>query len=349
MRNHRIGVIGLGKIAEDQHLPVIAANPAFELAAVSSLRGIKPAGEALAFRRHEELLANTPGLDAVAICTPPLARYAIARDALRAGVNVMLEKPPAATLSELFDLRRIADEHGRVLMTTWHSQYNAGVDEAKRLLAGKRVTRLFVNWKEDVRKWHPGQEWIWKAGGFGVFDPGVNAFSIVTKIMPEPVFVTSAELLFPANAEAPIAASLRFRSGGREDGFSAELDWRPIDQDVWEITVETEDGAEVQLSSGGARLAVDGRLAAEEKPAEYEAIYAHFDRLLREGRSHVDAAPFQLVADAFMIGRRRAVEAFSGLSGRRLSASSSGKRSANRGPSGDSFPGARVKPERDTP
>lgn len=312
MKKHRIGVIGLGKIAEDQHLPVIAANPAFELAAVSSLRGIKPAGEALAFRRHEELLANTPDLDAVAICTPPLARYAIARDALRAGVSVMLEKPPAATLSELFDLRRIADDEGRVLMTTWHSQYNAGVDEARRLLAGKQVTRLFVNWKEDVRKWHPGQEWIWKAGGFGVFDPGVNAFSIVTKIMPEPIFVTSAELLFPASTEAPIAANLNFRSGDRDSGFSAELDWRPIDWEVWEMTVGTEDGAELRLSSGGARLSVDGKLAVEETPAEYEAIYAHFDRLLREGRSHFDAAPFQLVADAFMIGRRREVEAFSG-------------------------------------
>ena len=46
---HRIGVIGLGKIAQDQHLPVIAKSAAFELAAVSSQRGLT-AGEALAFR-----------------------------------------------------------------------------------------------------------------------------------------------------------------------------------------------------------------------------------------------------------------------------------------------------------
>ena len=123
-----------------------------------------------------------------------------------------------------------------MLLTTWHSQYNAGVDEAKRLLAGKRVTRLFVEWKEDVRKWHPGQAWIFQAGGFGVFDPCINALSIVTKIMPEPVAVTARELFFPANADAPIAANLTFSCGGRTDGFSAETDWRPIERDIWEIT-----------------------------------------------------------------------------------------------------------------
>jgi D-galactose 1-dehydrogenase len=309
MVRYRIGVIGLGKIARDQHLPVIAKNSQFELAAVASQRGLT-VGKALAFRDHQDLLAKTPDLDAVAICTPPQARQAIARDALLAGKHVMLEKPPTATLSELADLERLAAEKGLVLMTTWHSQYNAAVDEAKRRLRGKRVTRLFIDWKEDVRKWHPGQAWIFHAGGFGVFDPGINALSIVTNIMPEPVFVTGAELFFPSNAEAPIAANLAFSCGGRGDGFSAEMDWRPIERDVWEITVETDAGETLHLSSGGARLDVNGKVAVEELPAEYEAIYEHFDRLLDAGESYVDAAPFQLVADAFMIGKRREVEKF---------------------------------------
>jgi D-galactose 1-dehydrogenase len=309
MGKHRIGVIGLGKIAQDQHLPVIAKSVSFELAAVSSQRGLK-AGGALAFRDHRALLDQTPQLDAVAICTPPQVRHQVARDALLAGKHVMLEKPPAATLSELADLERLADEKGLVLFTTWHSQYNQAVDEAKRLLAGKRVTRLFVEWKEDVRKWHPGQAWIFRAGGFGVFDPCINALSIVTKIMPEPVAVTGGELFFPENAEAPIAARLTLSCGGRTEGYAVDTDWRPIAKDVWQISIETHDGTKLHLSAGGAKLSVDGRVAAEQSPAEYEAIYAHFDTLLSERRSHVDYAPFQLVADAFMVGRRSEVEAF---------------------------------------
>jgi len=305
----RIGVIGLGKIAQDQHLPVIAASGDFTLAAVASQRGL-PAGQALAFRSHTELLAATPELAAVAICTPPQVRYAIAREALEAGVHVLLEKPPTATLAELADLQHLAGERGRVLMTTWHSQYNSGVDEAQRLLTGKRVTRLFVEWKEDVRKWHPGQRWIFTAGGFGVFDPGINALSIVTKIMPEPVFVRAAELVFPENAEAPIAADLDFALAGRDGEFRAAFDWRPIEREVWEITIETEHGDSLHLAGGGARLSVNGTVVADERPAEYEAIYAHFAALIEAGRSHIDPAPLRLVADAFLLGRRRVTEAF---------------------------------------
>jgi len=310
MARHRIGVIGLGKISQDQHLPVIAKSSSFELAAVSSQRGLT-AGDAMPFRDHRELLAKSPDLDAVAVCTPPQARHAIAREALSAGKHVMLEKPPAATLSELADLERLAKAKNLVLMTTWHSQYNRGVDEAKRLLAGETVTRLFVEWKEDVRKWHPGQAWIFRAGGFGIFDPCINALSIVTKIMPEPIAVTGAELFFPANADAPIAANLTFTCGGRSEGFSAETDWRPIERDIWEISIETADGSALKLSAGGAKLAVNGKTVVEEEPQEYEAIYEHFDRLLEAGERHVDYAPFQLVADAFMVGTRKEVEAFS--------------------------------------
>lgn len=307
----RIGIVGLGKIAQDQHLPVIAGSPAFQLAAVASQRGLT-AGAARAYRDHRAMLSDTPDLDAVAICTPPLHRHAIARDALLAGKHVMLEKPPAATLSELADLERLAAERGLVLMTTWHSQYNAGVDEAKRLLAGKAVTRLFVEWKEDVRKWHPGQAWIFAAGGFGVFDPGINALSIVTKIMPQPLFVRDATLSFPANADAPIAAALTFASEVDGADLGAVFDWRPIATDIWEIAVETADGLKLHLAAGGARLSVDGKEAVAETPAEYESIYAHFAELLAQGRSYVDPAPIRLVADAFMLGKRREVAAFEG-------------------------------------
>jgi D-galactose 1-dehydrogenase len=309
VKTHRIGVIGLGKIAQDQHLPVIAGSPAFELAATASQRGLQ-AGDALAFTDHASLLADTPDLEAVAICTPPQARHAIARAALEAGVHVMLEKPPTATLSQLSDLHDLAKERGLVLMTPWHSQYNAGVDEAKRRLAGRRVSRLFIDWKEDVRKWHPGQAWIFQPGGFGVFDPGINALSIVTKIMPETIALTGAELFFPTDAGAPIAANLAFSMAGRTGAFTAEMDWRPIEREIWEITVEAADGLTVHLAAGGARLSVNGEAILDEKPREYEAIYEHFGRLLEAGASHVDAEPLQLVADAFLVGSRSEVARF---------------------------------------
>lgn len=300
---YRIGIVGFGKIAQDQHWPAITANPAFNLAGVVNPRAPAPDGVPC-FGDHHAMLAALPDLDAVAICTPPLPRHAIARDCLLAGKHILLEKPPAATLSELVDLERLADRQNRVLYATWHSRHAAAIEEARRRLAGRAVKGLSIVWKEDVRRWHPGQQWIWEAGGFGVFDPGINALSIATYIMPVPLFVRRAELLFPANRDTPIAANLDLG-----EGFTAALDWRQAGEQIWEIEAEA-DAFHLKLSNGGSRLEIDGTLIIDEKPAEYEAIYRRFDELLAECRSDVDADPFRLVADAFMIGRRVVVDPF---------------------------------------
>jgi D-galactose 1-dehydrogenase len=305
----RLGIIGLGKIAQDQHLPVVAKSGDFELAAVVSSRGGH--GDVPAFRTPGELFRSGVKLDAVSLCMPPEPRFAIARDALDAGLHVLMEKPPTPTVGELDAITAHAERKGRILFTTWHSQYNAAVDEAKRLLAGKTVSRLHVNWKEDVRHWHPGQEWIWAPGGFGVFDPGINAFSIVTKILPQPVFVEACVLETPANKSTPIAAHIGFKpSWAGKAELTAELDWRQTGEQSWNIDVETADGLKLQLRKGGTELHVAGELRTAAPSEEYEAIYVHFAELLKSGKSHVDGAPLQLVSDCFMMGRRTETEAF---------------------------------------
>jgi D-galactose 1-dehydrogenase len=307
---YRIAIIGMGKIAHDQHVPVIAKNPNFELAAVVSQRGVHPPGVPV-FVSSRELYEKTRSLDAVAVCTPPAVRHALAREALAAGKHVLLEKPPTPTLSELFDLESAAQTAKRVLFTTWHSQYNAAVAEAKTRLARSAIRSLDVEWKEDVRRWHPGQEWIWQPGGFGVFDPGINALSIVTAIMPSGILVKSAELYVPRNRQTPIAASLALELADNPAGrLQAEFDWRQTGEQSWNITIETAEGRLLCLKSGGARLEIDGKMFVDAPPEEYERIYERFAKLLAAGESDVDPAPLRLVADAFMLGRRVEVEPF---------------------------------------
>lgn len=309
MRVWNVAIIGLGKIAHDQHVPVIAGNKAFQLVATTSQRGLSVAGVPT-FKTPAEMYRAIPDIDAVAVCTPPQVRHATAHDALAAGKHVMLEKPPAATLSELHDLVVFAGESGKVLFTTWHSQYNAAVAATRRALAGKTVKRMAVNWKEDVRRWHPGQKWIWTSGGFGVFDPGINALSIVSRIMPTAIFVKSADLTFPANCDAPIAARLAFSTGSANETLTADFDWRQTGPQTWEIVIETGDGEKFHLENGGAKLTHNGKLAVEEKASEYEQIYGRFREILDAGESDIDVSPFRLVADAFLVGRRIETEPF---------------------------------------
>ena len=77
--------------------------------------------------------------------------------------------------------------------------------------------------------------------GFGVFDPGINALSILTRILPRPFFLTAAELSFPRNRAAPIAADLVF-SDDAGTAIRAEFDWRQTGPQTWDIRVETDAG-----------------------------------------------------------------------------------------------------------
>ena len=302
----RIAIVGLGKIARDQHIPAIRGNGNFDIAATVSPHS--PPMEGIPqFASIEELLEKGPAVDAVALCTPPQVRYDIAVTALKAGMHVFLEKPPGATLAEVEALKDRADKVGVTLFASWHSRFAAGVAPARAWLAERTVKSAKIVWREDVRVWHPGQDWIWQPGGLGVFDPGINALSIITHILPRPMFLKDATLSLPANRAAPIAADIDFQDTAGAP-IHMDLDWRQTGPQSWDITVET-DAGELKLSSGGAVLTLPSGTERNEDLA-YAGLYARFANLIRGGRSDVDVAPMRLVADAFLRGKRETVDEF---------------------------------------
>jgi len=305
MQPIRIAIIGFGKIAADQHVPAIKANPRFELAATSSRSG---QGVGQCFTDWCKLIREVEGLQAVAITTPPGPRYEIARECILAGLHCLLEKPPTAGLSQIADLACLAEADQSSLYTTWHARHHPAVDAAAKALAGKRISSMEIVWHEDVHKWHPGQQWVWEPAGFGVLDPGINAFSIATRIFPGSLFVRDAALSIPADAQTPIAAEVTLGSPEADGPLSASLDWRRTGGEEWTISVKTSDGVDLKLEDGGSKLSLNGVPQAAEGPGEYPDIYRHFVDLIDERRSDVDVAPFRLAADCLMIGRRTQVE-----------------------------------------
>lgn len=301
----KLALVGIGKIALDQHVPALASSPDFDLVATVSRAGTVPGVPA--YTTLKAMFAAHPEVEVVSLCLPPVPRFEAAAEALRAGRHVMLEKPPGATLAEVHALEGMAAARGLTLYATWHSRMARGVAQAKAWLAGRQVTAARIDWREDVRKWHPGQDWVFEPGGMGVFDPGINALSILTEILPAPVHLTGAVLKFPANRQTPIAADLTF-SGGVTAGF----DWRQEGPQTWDILVDTADGARMALRLGGNVLEVEGQAVAgaADIMGEYPALYAEMARLVREGRSEVDLSPMVHVADAMTLGRREVVEDF---------------------------------------
>jgi D-galactose 1-dehydrogenase len=306
MTNLRLAIVGFGKIATTRHMPAIAATSGFELVAIADPKAKSP--DVPNFPSLQALLRDGPPIDAVTLCTPPQVRSAQARLALEAGMHVMLEKPPGATVSEIAPLLSVAQAAKRTLFATWHSRFAPAVEPARELLAKRSIKSVMIIWKEDVRVWHPGQDWIFAAGGFGVFDPGINALSILTRILPRPVFVTRAELGFPANREAPIVVEMDM-SDAAGLAIKVEFDFRQAPPQTWDIRIETDRGPLV-MSGGGAKMSDGDTGVVDAMKEEYPALYRRFVELASKGECDVDLAPLQIVADAFLLGRRRNVEAF---------------------------------------
>jgi D-galactose 1-dehydrogenase len=302
----KLGLVGFGKIARDQHLPAIAAAEGAELTAVAS-RNARADG-VNGYPDLDAMLASEPRLDAVILCQPPAVRFGAAQKALLAGKHVFLEKPPGATVREVEILSAHARAMGVTLFTSWHSRFGAAVPAAKEWLRDNPPIRLTIDWKEDIRVWHPGQDWILGAGGFGVFDPGINALSILTHLLDDPVHVKAAMLETPENRGAPIAAKLNMATSGGVP-IIADLDFLQTGPQSWDIIAEATNGT-MALSRGGNALSVNGVAQDVGAEGEYPAMYRHFVELVRSRTSDVDLAPLQLVVDAFMLGKNSLVEAF---------------------------------------
>ncbi len=305
MNRISIGLVGIGKIARDQHIPALTRGGEFDLAATASRNGRVDGVEA--HESVEALIAARPDIAAISLCTPPAGRFEQAMAAIAAGRHVMLEKPPAATVSEAEALAEAAREKGVTLFATWHSREAAEVDAARDWLVGKAIHAVRFAWREDIRQWHPGQDWILAPGGFGVFDPGINALSIATRILPDPLVVLSAELAIPENRACPIAATIAMRSGAAP--VDVDFDFLQAGHQTWDIEVDTDAGM-LRLREGGSRLEVPGEAPMQGPNAEYARLYARFADLIRRSESDVDLSPLRLVADALSVGRRKFTEPF---------------------------------------
>ena len=302
----RVALVGYGKIARDKHEAAIAATPGLRLAAV-----VDPAARHASLPSYAtmaQMLGQQPEISAVALCQPPRFRADAVMAALDAGCHVLCEKPPGLDPAEVDRWGYVSADKGLTLFTAWHSREASAVETARAWLARTTAQRITITWKEDVRRWHPGQVWIWADDGFGVFDPGINALSILTALVPGRIAVCAATLERPENCAAPIAALLAMESA-KGVPISAEFDFRQTGPQSWDIAIDA-DAGRLLLSDGGNTLSIDGASGDCGAEQEYPRLYARFAELIGQGACEVDASPLQLVCDAQTIAQVTVVEPF---------------------------------------
>jgi predicted dehydrogenase len=126
----KVGVIGLGWVALNRHLPVIQRNPRFEIIGVIDRHENRAQTVAVKRGYHHyaaaESLSDVPWLDeieALIIATAPMSHYKLAQEALKLGKHVLTEKPFCMSVQEGEDLAAAAIAANRQLAIVHNFQF----------------------------------------------------------------------------------------------------------------------------------------------------------------------------------------------------------------------------------
>ena len=200
----KVGIIGCGTIANNAHIPSYMANEKAEIKYFCDIlperaeEAVKKYGCGIAVTDYREVLAD-PEIVAISVCTPNKLHSEIAIAALKAGKNVLCEKPAARVYKEALEMQKAQHESNKVLNIGVVNRFNKGVNKLKELIdqgeLGK-VYQVYVSFRSHRSIPGLGGAFTTKAiaGGGVMIDWGVHFFDIVMYCCGDPrVKTVSAE------------------------------------------------------------------------------------------------------------------------------------------------------------
>jgi D-galactose 1-dehydrogenase len=311
-----LGVIGVGTIGRLQ-IDLLNQSNAANLRVIASADPCVKLTESdvVPYRDYRELLMRDD-IDVVSINTPPSSHYGIAVDALNAGKDVLVEKPPALNSRQCREMINLADERHRVLFMAFHARYHTSIDELRHRLRGQEIARLDMTYRENVRNYHNPSEWIFDpriAGGGVLMDSGINAISVATHTLT-PGFKYKIErvgLVYLADRSVDIAATVKFTIGRRGRGH-LNMDWLHEGPEHRMIKVATTTGHEYSLDLISDELRKNGvvvknggitQQARVDQRSEYKALYEDFADHIVARRSSVSDTEVAFIEDAYRMAR----------------------------------------------
>jgi predicted dehydrogenase len=164
--------------------------------------------EARKTTRFEDLLEDE-SLDAVAIATPAVTHFELARQALLAGKHVFVEKPLALSSQLGQQLVALAEERGLVLMPGHLLLYHPGVAKLKSLVDAEELGRLLYVYgnRQNFGKIRKAENALWSLGA--------HDLSVILHLVGEEPIEASArgESFLNPGVEDVVFCYLRFPSG----------------------------------------------------------------------------------------------------------------------------------------
>ena len=144
----KVAIIGCGTIANSAHIPSYLNNPKAEIKYFCDIipekaqKCVEKYGCGIAITDYREALAD-PEIQAVSVCTPNYAHPEIAIAAMRAGKDVLSEKPAARTYAEALEMQKVQHETGRILNIGVVNRFNDYVNCIKKYIEQGKLGEVF--------------------------------------------------------------------------------------------------------------------------------------------------------------------------------------------------------------
>ena len=233
--NLRVGLLGLGAIAQVVHLPVLHSLEGVELAGVCDVDRSKATAIASRFGiprvyKSDDEVFRDPDLDAVAICTPSYLHHTQTIAALQGNKHVLVEKPLAIKADDASAVLKVAEGTDRKLMVAMNNRYRPDIQALRPFVKGGELGNIFLvrgAWlNKKVRVVRP----TWRhrketAGGGAMMDLGVQTLDLAMWFLDFPEARSVFAHMHPGEGmevEDSAAVIVRLQNGS---AVSLSLSW----------------------------------------------------------------------------------------------------------------------------
>ncbi len=233
MEKTKVGIVGIGGIAQVVHLPILSKMDTVEIVAATEvnknrLRTVSEKfGITKKYSDHKKMQQEVD-LDAAIIATPTNTHHDVSIDCLNAGANILIEKPVATSIAETKDICDCAKENKRVAMVGMNARFRPDAMLLKSLINSGELGDIFYVRSSWARKQSSSENWFLhkkQSGGGVLLDLGIVLLDLSMWLLGFPSLHSVTVQKFHHRTKEVEDSAVGFIRGSDSSVISFEISW----------------------------------------------------------------------------------------------------------------------------
>jgi predicted dehydrogenase len=251
MEKTKIGIIGLGSVAQLVHLPIFAKTNNAVVTAVAEVRKsrLNTIGDKFGIKEryvdYHELLQKSD-VEAVIIATPTNTHKEVAVDCLKAQKDILVEKPLARTFDEAKHVVSVGKKNKKKIMVGMNLRFRPDAMILKSILSSGEIGEPFYIKCGWIRRPSSSEKWFTKkedSGGGVIIDLGILLLDLSLWLLDYPPVESVTTQNFSLNTKTVEDTSISFLRCKNSALISLESSWSlPVEKDIFYLNIHGKKG-----------------------------------------------------------------------------------------------------------